>query len=60
MTTGSAQIQAVMAEKVATAVPMLRMGQPQEIADGVVYLSGGRSSFVTGSQLFIDGGYIQR
>ncbi|CAM1507452.1 Fc.00g070930.m01.CDS01 [Cosmosporella sp. VM-42] len=60
MTMESAQIRAVMAEKVATAVPMLRAGRPQEIADGVVYLSGGRSSFVTGSSLFVDGGYIQR
>lgn len=60
MTTDSPQIRAVMEEKVASAVPMLRVGQPDEIADGVVYLSGGRSSFVTGTSLFIDGGYIQR
>jgi len=60
MTTDSAQIRAVMEEKVATAVPMLRAGKPEEIADGVVYLSGGRSSFVTGSSLVVDGGYIQR
>lgn len=60
MTMESPQIRAVMKDKVATAVPMLRAGKPEEIADGVVYLAGGRSSFVTGSSLFVDGGYMQR
>jgi len=49
-----------MEERVGTAVPMQRLGQPSEIADGVVYLSGGRSSFVTGTVLMVDGGYTQR
>ncbi|CAI7647261.1 unnamed protein product [Penicillium viridicatum] len=60
LTTKSPQILAAMEEKVANAVPMERMGQPGEIADGVVYLSGGRASFVTGTALFVDGGYTQR
>ncbi|KAJ5114091.1 NAD(P)-binding protein [Penicillium angulare] len=50
----------VMLEKVANSVPMQRMGNPKEIADGVLYLAGGRSSFVTGTPLFVDGGYTQR
>lgn len=60
MTTSSPLILKTMQEKVANAVPMQRMGKPQEIADGVIYLSGGRSSFVTGTTLFVDGGYTQR
>lgn len=60
LTTASPLILETMLNKVATAVPMARMGQPSEIADGVVYLSGGRSSFVTGTALFVDGGYTQR
>lgn len=60
LTTKSPEIAKVMADKVANDVPMQRMGSPGEIADGVVYLSGGRSSFVTGSALFVDGGYTQR
>jgi len=60
MTTESELIFQVMKEKVATEVPMNRMGTAQEIADGVVYLSGGRSSFVTGISLMVDGGYTQR
>jgi NAD(P)-dependent dehydrogenase (short-subunit alcohol dehydrogenase family) len=35
---------------------MERMGSPKEIADGVLYLVGARSSFVTGAPLFVDGG----
>ncbi|KAJ5594705.1 uncharacterized protein N7459_000913 [Penicillium hispanicum] len=50
----------VMEEKVASSVPMQRMGSPREIADGVLYLAGGRSSFVTGTALVVDGGYCQR
>lgn len=60
MTTKSPLVLQAMMERVGTAVPMQRMGKPEEIADGVVYLSGGRSSFVTGTTLFVDGGYTER
>ncbi|KAI1082093.1 putative oxidoreductase [Whalleya microplaca] len=60
LTTQSPLILQAMEERVQIAVPMKRVGKPNEIADGVVYLSGGRSSFVTGSALFVDGGYTER
>lgn len=60
LTTKSREILKAMNERVATAVPMERMGRPEEIADGVLYLAGGRSSFVTGTALSVDGGYTQR
>ena len=60
MTTASPPVLRAMEERVGTAVPMRRMGRPEEIADAVVFLSGGRSSFVTGTALFVDGGYTQR
>ena len=37
-------------------VPMGRVGRPEEIAYGVLYLASDESSFVTGSELVIDGG----
>ena len=37
--------------------PMDRMGEPQEIAPAVVFLASDASSFFTGSNLVIDGGY---
>lgn len=60
LTTASPQILEAMVHRVATAVPMERMGRPEEIADGVLYLAGGRSSFVAGTVLMVDGGYTQR
>ena len=60
MTTKNPLVLQAMVERVASAVPMQRMGRPEEIADGVVYLCGGRSSFVTGTAHFVDGGYTER
>lgn len=37
--------------------PMGRIGEPEEIADGILFLLSDRSSFITGSELVIDGGY---
>ncbi len=37
-------------------VPMGRVGMPDEIAYGVLYLASDESAFVTGSELVIDGG----
>ena len=36
--------------------PMGRVGRPEEVAYGVLYLASNESSFVTGSELVIDGG----
>lgn len=33
-----------------------RMAQPLEIANGVLFLAGDEASFVTGSELVVDGG----
>lgn len=60
MTMGNPEVLRAMEERIESAVPMGRMGRPQEIADGVLYLAGGRSSFVTGSALMVDGGYTSR
>lgn len=40
--------------------PMKRMGQPAEIAKGFIFLACNDSSFVTGTTLEIDGGYLAR
>lgn len=37
--------------------PLKRFGKPEEIAYAIIYLLSDASSFVTGSNLFIDGGF---
>jgi len=39
--------------------PMRRMGEPQEIARAVLFLSSDEASFITGVDLFVDGGVIE-
>lgn len=40
--------------------PLGRPGEPAELAGAVVYLASNASSFVTGSVLVVDGGYVVR
>jgi NAD(P)-dependent dehydrogenase (short-subunit alcohol dehydrogenase family) len=46
-----------MRELIISRHAMGRLGVPREIADGIVFLASDESSFMTGSELVIDGGY---
>jgi 3alpha(or 20beta)-hydroxysteroid dehydrogenase len=43
-------------DKLIKAIPLRRIGTPQEVAQAAVYLAGDESLYVTGSELVIDGG----
>jgi NAD(P)-dependent dehydrogenase (short-subunit alcohol dehydrogenase family) len=45
----------IIARLVAT-IPMGRIGEPDEVAKAAVFLASDDSSFVTGIELFVDGG----
>lgn len=45
---------------IASDVPMNRLGQPGEVKGVAILLASKSSSFMTGSEIFLDGGYTAR
>ena len=48
-----------MLDSIVNRVPMGRFGEPDEIAGAAVFLASDDSTFVTGTELFVDGGAAQ-
>ena len=46
-------------DHLAEQVPLARLGEPQEVANAVAFLSSDAASFVNGVELFVDGGMAQ-
>lgn len=49
----------VLIEGMATQVPLGRIGQPEEVAAAALFLASDESRFMTGSEMFVDGGAAQ-
>lgn len=47
-------------EMLVKATPMGRLGQPEEVAKAILFLASDEASYITGSELVIDGGYSAR
>jgi NAD(P)-dependent dehydrogenase (short-subunit alcohol dehydrogenase family) len=48
-----------MAETVESQVPLRRFGESEEVARAALFLAGPDSSFITGTELVVDGGLSQ-
>jgi NAD(P)-dependent dehydrogenase (short-subunit alcohol dehydrogenase family) len=56
---GSSEVGQQRAKAIASAVPLGRRGTPEEVAKAVVFLASDESSYITGTELFVDGGFAQ-
>lgn len=56
--TRTAMVRNVAEDRIRARVPMGRLGDPEEIADAVVWLCSDSASFVTGHALSVDGGLV--
>jgi NAD(P)-dependent dehydrogenase (short-subunit alcohol dehydrogenase family) len=57
--TGALKGREEVAKQMASLVPMGRIGQPEEIATTALFLASADSSFITGSEICVDGGMGQ-
>ena len=55
----SAEQVPVILGAIASQVPLGRLGEPEEIANAVLFLASSESSFMTGGEIFVDGGVRQ-
>ena len=51
---------AALQQDVMSRIPLRRAGEPRDIGNGVLFLASDESSYMTGSELVIDGGYTAK
>jgi uncharacterized membrane protein YphA (DoxX/SURF4 family) len=56
---GSSEVGQQRLKFISSAVPLGRLAKPEEIARAVVFLASDDSSYITGTELFVDGGFAQ-
>jgi NAD(P)-dependent dehydrogenase (short-subunit alcohol dehydrogenase family) len=56
MVAASGKDKSIVMDKLARQIPLKRVGEPDDIANGVLYLASDESKFMTGAELKLDGG----
>ena len=56
---GSSETGLQRLKMISSSVPLGRLAKPKEIARAVVFLASDDSSYITGTELFVDGGFAQ-
>lgn len=56
MVASSGKEKSIIMDKLARQIPLKRVGEPDDIANGVLYLASDESKFMTGAELKLDGG----
>src|SRR5213593_75820 len=56
---GSSEVGQQRLKMISSLVPLGRLAKPKEIARAVVFLASDDSSYITGTELFVDGGFAQ-
>jgi 3-oxoacyl-[acyl-carrier protein] reductase len=46
-------------QRLVSAIPMKRLGEPHELASLIVFLASDKASYITGTTLQVDGGYVR-
>lgn len=58
--TPGAQMVEEIEKQTISMIPLARMGQPEDIANAVVFLASEKSSYITGQVIVVDGGWTAR
>jgi NAD(P)-dependent dehydrogenase (short-subunit alcohol dehydrogenase family) len=58
MRTSGATADPVVREKMLQTVPLRRAGEVDEVANAILFLASDEASYITGAELYVDGGYL--